>query len=179
LAVQLAELLLQHFEDRESGGFFFTADDHEPLLHRSKSFADEALPAGAGVAALCLQRLGNLVTEPRYRLAAERTLHAAFPLLQRYPHAHASLLLTLAEQIEPPQVIVIRGERDELARWQATLAQLYAPSRQVFAIPCDAAELPAALASKAWAGKTVAYVCRGETCSAPLYSLAALLAISR
>ena len=30
------------------GGFFFTADDHEQLMHRSKSFGDEAVPAGNG-----------------------------------------------------------------------------------------------------------------------------------
>ena len=28
-AVDLAELLLEHFQDKEQGGFFFTADDHE------------------------------------------------------------------------------------------------------------------------------------------------------
>ena len=38
----LAEALLAHFEDRESGGFFFTADDHEQLMHRSRSRAGYA-----------------------------------------------------------------------------------------------------------------------------------------
>ena len=33
-AVQLAELLLTHFEDKDAGGFYFTSDDHEKLLHR-------------------------------------------------------------------------------------------------------------------------------------------------
>jgi uncharacterized protein YyaL (SSP411 family) len=176
-AVQLAELLLQRFEDHTHGGFFFTADDHEPLMHRPKSFADESLPSGAGSAALCLQRLGNLLGEPRYRTAAERTLHAAFAMLERYPHAHASLLIALGELLEPPELIVIRGEPTELQQWQDTLARMYAPSRLVFAIPCDATELPEALASKTWPGHTVAYLCRGETCSEPIHSLAALVSL--
>ena len=55
-AQELAELLLEHFEDRDNGGFWFTANDHEQLIHRSKPFADEAIPSGNGVAALALQR---------------------------------------------------------------------------------------------------------------------------
>ena len=32
-AIALADAMLAHFEDREHGGFFFTADDHERLIH--------------------------------------------------------------------------------------------------------------------------------------------------
>jgi uncharacterized protein len=177
VAVQLAELLLQRFEDHADGGFFFTADDHETLMHRSKSFADESLPAGAGIAALCLQQLGSLLGEQRYRSAAERTLQAAFAMLERYPHAHASLLIALGEQLHPTEFIVIRGEPTELGHWRDTLSKGYAPRRLVFAIPCDATGLPEALASKHWPGHTVAYLCRGETCSAPINSLAGLLSL--
>ena len=70
-AIDLAEVLLRHFEDPESGGFFFTADDHEVLIHRSKPFADDALPAGNGIAAHALGRLGHLLGESRYLDAAE------------------------------------------------------------------------------------------------------------
>src|SRR4030095_15318015 len=37
-AVRLADLMVLHFEDREGGGFFFTADDHEQLIARNKDF---------------------------------------------------------------------------------------------------------------------------------------------
>ncbi len=47
----LAEVLLAQFEDADAGGFFFTAADHERLIHRSKTFSDESLPSGNGVAA--------------------------------------------------------------------------------------------------------------------------------
>ncbi len=87
-ATALAEALLAHFEDRESGGFFFTADDHEQLMHRSRSFSDEAVPAGNAIAAQALTRLGLLLGETRYLDAAAKTLRAAWPALQHYPHAH-------------------------------------------------------------------------------------------
>jgi hypothetical protein len=44
----------------------------------------------------------------------------------------------------------------------------------IFAIPRDAAELPPALAAKRATADTVAYVCNGMTCSAPLSDLGAI-----
>ena len=61
--------------------------DHETLISRPKTFGDEALPAGNGVAAAVLLRFGYLLGEPRYLAAAERALRAAWPALQRVPAA--------------------------------------------------------------------------------------------
>jgi uncharacterized protein YyaL (SSP411 family) len=46
----------------------------------------------------------------------------------------------------------------------------------VIAVPADVADLPAALAGKPAQGKAVAYLCRGNTCDAPLHDLAAVQA---
>jgi hypothetical protein len=167
--------MLEHFEDREAGGFYFTADDHESLILRPKTFGDDATPAGNGVAARLLLRLGYLLAEPRYLDAAERTLRAGWSLIERYPHAHASLLLALDEFTEPPAVIVLRGPATDLAVWRAELDKLFDPRRAVFAIPSDAEGLPAALADKRPQAGTVAYLCRGTTCSAPLRTLGELV----
>ena len=50
VARTLADLLLAHFEDPEAGGFFFTAHDHEPLVARTKTAYDSAIPSGNAVA---------------------------------------------------------------------------------------------------------------------------------
>ncbi|HEX7061139.1 MAG TPA: thioredoxin domain-containing protein, partial [Woeseiaceae bacterium] len=60
-AIGLADALLEHFQDAENGGFWFTADDHEPLIHRPKPLGDESMPSGNGIAARALQRLGFLL----------------------------------------------------------------------------------------------------------------------
>ena len=77
--------MLAHFEDAELGGFFFTSDDHEALIHRSKSFSDDAIPAGNGIAARALIRAGYLLGETRWLEAAERTLRAAWLAHQSLP----------------------------------------------------------------------------------------------
>jgi len=174
-AIELAEALLRHFEDREAGGFFFTADDHETLILRPKTFGDDATPAGNGVAARLLLRLGYLLAEPRYLDAAERTLRAAWSLLERYPHAHTSLLMALDEFTDPPTIVVLRGANDDLDVWRAELDKLYDPRRMVVAIPADATDLPPALADKRAGAGTIAYICRGTTCSAPLSTLGELV----
>src|SRR6185436_6960614 len=73
-ACALADALLQQFEDRERGGFWFTRHDHEPLFHRHKPGHDNATPAGNGIAAQALIALGHLSGDTRYVEAAERTL---------------------------------------------------------------------------------------------------------
>jgi uncharacterized protein YyaL (SSP411 family) len=175
LATALADALLAHFTDGERGGFFFTADDHEQLMHRSKSFGDEAVPAGNAIAAQALTRLGLLLGETRYLDAAARTLRAAWTPLQHYPHAHAAMLVALAEHLDPPEIVIIRGRSQEAAQWRDALAKKYSPGRLVFAIETDA-QLPPAIADKRALETTVAYVCRGMTCSEPVRSLAPLLA---
>ena len=173
---QLLELVLQHFADPGGAGFFFTSDDHERLIHRSKTFGDDSTPSGNGVAACVLQRYGHLLGEPRYLAAAEGTLRAAWAELARYPQSQGTLLTALEELLQPPQIVIIRGEAEAIAAWQTELARVYAPRRIVLAVPVGVTDLPAALTDKAAGAGVVAYLCRGSVCSAPIEALSALLA---
>ena len=137
---EILDAMLAHFEDQALGGFFFTSDDHEALIHRTKSFSDDAIPAGNGIAARALIRAGYLLGEPRYLEAAERTLRAAWQAINRFPHGHVSLLEALDEYLAPPEIIIIR-ERTADGQWQRELDKLYAPHRMVFTIPADLDEL--------------------------------------
>jgi uncharacterized protein YyaL (SSP411 family) len=174
-AIEVAEVMLRHFEDARDGGFFFTADDHEALISRSKSFGDEAIPAGNAVAARSLLRLGYLLGDARYLTAAERTLRAAWPALLQYPEGHASMLLALEDYLQPPAIVVLRGCSAAIEPWRIRLNAVFAPRRWTLAIPADIADLPAAIAAKPAGAAATAYVCRGMHCSAPISSLAALL----
>ena len=176
-AIELADLLLEHFQDPEEGGFFFTADDHETLMHRPKPLADEAVPSGNGIAAFALQRLGFLLGDTRYLDAAEKTLRNAWRAMDEYPHGHVSLLSALEETIHHPEIIIIRGDHDEIRRWRESAAKIYAPRRLVFAIGSDTEGLPGALAErKPVPDETIAYRCVGSHCSLPISSWEALAA---
>ncbi|MBM5811286.1 MAG: thioredoxin domain-containing protein [Gammaproteobacteria bacterium] len=171
-ACAVAEVLLERFRDRAGGGFWFTAAGLDPPLGRSRSFADEAMPSGNGVAALALARLGWLLGETRYLEAAEDTLCGGSAALERAPVAHTTLLNALDEWLDPVGIVVIRGA--EAGAWAQALAPLYAPRRMVFAIPA-AARLPPALAAKQPAAGTTAWICRGPQCSPPVPDLTQLV----
>jgi uncharacterized protein YyaL (SSP411 family) len=172
---EILGVMLDHFEDKELGGFFFTSDDHEQLIHRSKSFSDDAIPAGNGIGARALIRAGYLLGETRWLKAGERTLRAAWLAINRFPHGHMSLLEALAEYLVPPEIVIIRGAPAEADRWRDELGKLYAPHRLVFSIPAELAGLDAAVAENKAGNGTRAYLCRGSTCSAPVESLPDLI----
>ena len=177
-AIQIADLMLTHFEDPKHGGFFFTADDHESLMHRPKTLADESMPSGNGVAAFALQRLGHLLGEQRYIDAADKALRNAWQAMDEYPHGHVTLLNALEENLTPPEIVVLRGDAEEIEVWRSSAAKIYAPSRLIVAIPESENQLPGLLAErKAIAGETVAYRCVGTHCELPVKSWQALAAV--
>lgn len=160
-AIQLTDLLLEYFYDNNAGAFFFTASDHEKLLYRPKTMLDEAIPAGNGVAVRVLTTLGFLLGNSDYLSAAEKTLQAAFPYLEKFPAEHCTLLLGLKEFLEPLPIVVIRGPADDMKQW----LQSSRNNVLMFAIPADEQALPQILAEKKpLPDKTCAYICEGMKC---------------
>jgi len=167
-AVRLARYMIAHFEDREHGGFFFTADNHEALVHRPKPLGDDAMPSGNGVAVEVLQVLATLTGDSAFQTAADRALRSAWPAIERAAYAHVGLLEGLQHAIEPAELLVVRGPTEPLADWRRHLQSAYQPGRTAFLIPQDAPGLPPAIAGKtATPGTVAAYRCRGTRCEPP------------
>ena len=174
-AVALAEVLLNQFEDKEVGGFFFTSHDHEKLIHRPKPVHDSAIPSGNGVAAIALQRLGHLLGEFRYLQAAERALHLFHPVITRRPSANCSLLTAIDEIIAPPKIVILRGCEPDLSKWQRQL-QCKLPQLFVIALSSELIGLPPSL-NKALPtdGNVNAWVCQGVNCLPGISNIQELL----
>ena len=173
-ATAIADALLERFEDRQGGGFFFTSHDHEHLILRPKSGYDNATPSGNGVAALGLQRLGHLLGDTRYLEAAERALRLFLPQIERHPSGLSSLLTALAEHLRPPEVVILRGPRAAALPWRRALATRYAPARLSLFVDPSLTGIPEAL-DKPLGSAVNAWVCRGVECLAPIDHLAELL----
>ena len=72
-ALSLADILLKTLvKDKKHGGYFFTPNEHETLLQRPRTFIDEAIPCGYGIAAAALLQLGLLCSDTRYLTSAGR-----------------------------------------------------------------------------------------------------------
>ncbi len=94
-AIRLADEILARFADRQRGGFFYTAADHEPLIVRKKDVIDSPVPSGNGLAATLFYRLQRTCHGDDYRSAAEATLRACFAWMRQVPSGTFQLLLAM------------------------------------------------------------------------------------
>jgi len=168
-AVDIADTLLEQFEDKENGGFWFVSHDHEQLIQRPKTYADDAIPNGNGVAVFALARLGYLLGETKYLISAERALKNASTGINQAPTAHCTLLKGLEEYLNQPQTVIIRGGEAELETLKTKMNTQFMPRRQCYFIPENEQGLPDGLIDKKPAGpvdkgELVAYICEGMTC---------------
>jgi uncharacterized protein YyaL (SSP411 family) len=172
-AIALADALLERFEDRGKGGFWFTAHDHEALFHRTMPGHDNATPSGNGVAARALASLGALAGEVRYLEAARRAV-ARFASSVAHSPGGFSTLLEAADRLErPPTQVIVSGATADAAAWRDALVVPYRPGLEVYVV--DPRTAPRALVKGASpASGARAWVCRGMTCLPPVDTLSEL-----
>jgi uncharacterized protein len=174
LARTLAEALLDRFEDRERGGFWFTSHTHERLYHRTKPVHDNATPSGNGVAAQALILLGHVVGEPRYVDAAERALKLFAAGLADSGGAQTTLQVALERLLAPPTTVVLTGQPSETHAWHKALERVYRPD--VYIIDVGGTEPPAALRKgEPPAQGAHAFICRGMQCLPPVATVDAIV----
>ncbi|NJA89279.1 thioredoxin domain-containing protein [Rhodocyclus tenuis] len=182
-ASAVADALVDAFEDRPQSdpsvapahaGFFFTRHDHEALILRPKPAHDNATPAGNGVAAHALLRLGQLCGETRWQAAAEGVLALFHEPALHSPAGFASWLMALHEWQRPPSRVVIRGPAAYFAPWRAALNGRYLSSWPCLFIPNGTPNLPPALALPE-SDHVNAWVCAGVKCLPAISGVAALL----
>jgi uncharacterized protein YyaL (SSP411 family) len=184
-AVRLIDIVLNEFTDPAGGGFFYTAADHERLITRTKELTDSSTPSGNSLAATALLRLGQLLGRSEYLDAAEKTLAAAVPIMQRAPMAAGQMLLALDRRLGPAYEMVIVGDmsRDDTKAAIAAVQRRYLPrsviaardSKSSDASGSRSAQLDGIFAGKESAtGEPVLFVCQNFACQAPVLGLPAI-----
>ena len=165
------EVLDRHYWDDAGGGYFFTADDTEGLIVRTKTAHDSAIPAGNGTLVAVLARLHYLTGKAAVRERAEALVKAFSGELSRnvFPLStllNASELLSSAVQI----VVVTSSTKDDTEALLATVRGQSLPD-QVLQVVESAEALPEghpAKGKEAKNDKATAYICRGQSCSLPI-----------
>ena len=176
-AVKLADIVLGHFSDSASGGFFYTSDDHEKLIARNKDVQDSSVPSGNSMTATALFRLGKLCGRQDFVESARKTVVMAMPMMQQSPTATGQMLIAADMLIGPFHEIVIVGDRNDKAT-SATIHELrrrYIPNhvaacREKVAAPSTSENLTEIFSGKLTTDKTPAvYVCEDFACQAPVF----------
>jgi uncharacterized protein YyaL (SSP411 family) len=170
LARQMAEDLIDLFEDEEHGGFFSTTGADADLIMRIKDDYDGAEPSGNSAAACALVSLHAVTGEVRYLEAAERLFKAFAPRLTQGGQTLPQLLVALLAARTPHRQVVFAGPYD--AGFVRQARARFAPFQSVLRGEWSPTPMPAV------DGKATAYVCQNFTCQLPVTdaeSLAGLL----
>jgi len=163
------------FADRQAGGWFSTAVDHERVLVREKPSHDGALPSGASVATLNALRLEAFTTDARWRRIAEGALRSHRRTLEEQPLALPDLLLALDAATDLVREVVLVWPAGEPAPgdFLEVLRRTFLPSRALAGAPEGAAlerlarAAPIASGKAAAGGRPTAYVCERGACHLP------------
>lgn len=172
-ALELEATVERYYLDRNSGGFYSTADDAEQLLVREKTIYDGAQPSGNSVAAMNLLRLAEYTGRKEFRDLAEGILRAFGGSLERGAVECPELIQALDFLLDSPkEIVIVTSATDDGAELRKALRQSYVPnSVSVIATETQAKELASLipwLENKIAVGaKAVAYVCKAQVCERP------------
>ena len=174
LAIYYADYLLEHFWDENEKNFFFTADNHEQLIIRTKNIYDLSLPSGNSVAANTFLRLYHMTQNNRYLDVSVKIMKSLSTMAAENPFGFGQLLIAMYLYLQnPTEITLLNEENHEI---YTNLTRRFLPESILVTIPN--AEYMEDLAKYAFfAGKeydktkTTVFICKNFTCSLPLYSL--------
>jgi uncharacterized protein YyaL (SSP411 family) len=179
-SIMYTDFMLQHFWDEKEGNLFFTSDDHEQLIARTKNFYDLAMPSGNSMAASNLLRLHYYTQNNGYLEKAVRIMKASSRSAAENPFGFGQMLnsiyLYVKKPVEVTVIVTDKGSNTNnsysLAAW---LNRQFLPHSIISIVhPSELAKLQRYLYFKgreAEGGQETAFVCRNYTCSLPIKSI--------
>ena len=175
-AVALARQGEELFADREGGGWFRTAPDHESLVAREKPGHDGAEPSGASVAALNALRIGAFTGDDIWRRIALGAFRAHATVLERHPAAlHDMLLAVDFLQEAAPEVVLSWPEGEAPPEpLLAVLRRTFLPGHALTGAAAGPATerlarvAPIAADKGLVGGRAAAHVCHQGSCQLPV-----------
>lgn len=180
-ALDITDIMVEHFQDKEKNGFYFTADDAEELIFRKKEIYDGAVPSGNSVAMLNLLRLGRMTGNADLEEKAAQTGRAFSKTIWQAPHAYTQMLAALDFALGPASEVVIAGdiEAEDTKAMLAALGKEFIPGKVVILKSGEDSEI-VGLAEYARdleriEGKATAYVCRNFSCRLPVTDAAEMM----
>lgn len=182
VARALDDVLARFYEDRERGGFFFTASDAESLLVREKPDRDGAEPSGNSIHAENLVRLALLTDDDGYRRRADATMRAFGQLLRKSPAAVTEMVAAIELDEAGREIVVSLPDGDALdedgRRLLQVLRRRFIPSRVLVWQRGDDRALQAAVPlarQRVVASGVTIFVCEGGACRLPVSTSRGLL----
>lgn len=171
-ATKLADMMLKHFMDDRRGGFFYTADDAETLITRTKDWHDGSLVSGNASAVMGLLKLSSLCGRDDFREAAEAALRAAGEVLKTQAAACGALLLALDRcHHADEQWVLAVPNMEQMAYHRQAFLKTFRPHTTCSWVVGDAPDSGPVVSlnsgRSAIDGRATLYKCREFVCQSP------------
>lgn len=174
LAVQYSNYMIQHFWSEDEKNFFFTADNHEKLIIRTKNVYDLSLPSGNSVAAGTLLRLYHITRDERFLTICLKIMESLASMAAENPFGFGYLLNVIYLYLQKPtEITLINKVNKEIYEY---ITKKFLPS-SILVIISNKEELDDIKHMAYFEGKifevekTIVYVCKDFTCSLPLETI--------
>ena len=178
-SIRYTDFMLQHFWDDNEGNLFFTSDDHEQLISRTKNFYDLAMPSGNSMAASNLLRLYHYTQNNSYLDRAVRIMKAGSQSAAENPFGFGQMLNSIYLYVKKPVEIAVfssdennKTNNSSLVAW---LNRQFLPGSVIAIVhPSELAKLqyyPFFKGRDPEGGRETAFVCKDFTCSLPIRSI--------
>lgn len=185
-AIGYTNSMISHFWDGKDKNFFFTSDDHEQLIIRTKNFYDLAVPSGNSMAAYALLRLHFITQNNDYYEKATDIIKSCYLASIQNPFGFGQLLISTYFYIKKPvEIIVLRNDKMEsadtsgktsLTSW---ISKQYIPNKILLVVDSSSKNYHKLLDFGIVKGKEIkiddinkfkesVYICKDFTCSLPI-----------
>ncbi len=173
-AVELSDYQFDHFWDSQGHGFFFTPDNGEQLLVRSKEVYDGAIPSGNSVAAYNFIRLGRILSRADYEDISHQTMTAFARNLNRSGSGYTLMLQGVEYFYGPSYEVLIFGDpkSKDTQKMITEIRNIPQPNKVVVFAGKDGGDLQSLIpfvgmypSSKD--GSPLVYVCQNYSCNLP------------
>lgn len=173
-ALDITDMMIEHFWDKEKFGLYFTADDAEELIFRKKEIYDGALPSGNSVAMLNLMRLGRMTANAEFEEKAAQIGRIFSGTIWQVPMSYTQMMVALDFALGQISEVVIAGNAgaEDTKAMLAALRKEFIPGKVVILRTGDDMEIIGiaeyARDLTSIDGRATAYVCRNYSCGLPV-----------
>jgi len=178
-AKNLNTYLIDHFWDKDNGGFYFTSDKNEEILTRIKETYDGAIPSANSVSVYNLAVLSRITGDINLEDKARQIIKTFSDQINNMPSGYTQMLIGLDFLFGPSFEIIIvgnKGKKDTQKIIQS-INSIYQPNRVVLLKDPDSIDLsltklvPYSSEYSQIKNQATIYVCRNQKCQLPTTSI--------
>ncbi len=159
--------LINCFEDKDKGGYFFTSSKHEKLFYRPKSISDDSIPSGLVYATNTLLCMGYISGNDEYIQSADRSLKYIYKSIDENLTSCVSAINLLNNKNIEKEIIIVRTDSEIMNNIKKDVKYY---KKYIICIDNKLNNLPDALNSKVSNNEFIAYHCSGMICAEPITS---------